>query len=338
MKTSKIAVVLSIIVFLFIVIAGILAFLNSPPPAFKSGVRFRVEKGETALAVGNRLEESGLIRNSGFFYFLVRLSGKNVKAGNYFFKTPVPAKEVFTVLTEGLQEIVTVTIPEGLTARKTALILKENEVISDTEEFYECIKDSDFLKGLGIPMDSAEGFLFPETYNFYKFMDSYDVVSMMVGEFFNVLNEIDSSVAGNADKLKETVILASIIEREYQIPEEAPVISGVFHNRLEINMRLQSCATVEYIITEIFNKPHPNFLTYDDIEIDNPYNTYVNWGLPPGPVSNPGKIALSAALNPDDNDFLYFRLVDVDTGRHHFSKSLTEHNNASEEFYRSVKK
>lgn len=338
MKINKTAVVLSIVLFLFLGAAGIFAFLNSPPAAFKSGVRFRVEKGETALTIGNRLEESGIIRNSDLFYFFVRFSGKNVKAGNYFFKAPVTMKEVFTVLTEGIQEIVTVTIPEGLTARKTALLLKENEVISDIKEFYDCIKDSDFLKELGIPLDSAEGFLFPETYNFYKFMDSYDVVSMMVGEFFNVLNEIDSSVAGDPGRLKETVVLASIIEREYQIPEEAPVISGVFHNRLEINMRLQSCATVEYIITEIFNKPHPNFLTYDDIEIDNPYNTYVNWGLPPGPVSNPGKVALSAAVNPDENDFLYFRLVDVDTGRHHFSKSLTEHNNASAEFYRSVRK
>lgn len=338
MKINKTAVVLSVIVFLFLVVAGVFALLNSPPAAFKSGARFRVEKGETALTVGNRLEESGLIRNSDLFYFLARFSGKNVKAGNYFFKTPVTMNEVFTILTEGLQEIVTVTIPEGLTARKTALLLKENGVISDTKEFYDCIEDSDFLKELGIPLDSAEGFLFPETYNFYKFMDSKDVVSMMVGEFFNVLNGIDSSVAGDPDRLKETVVLASIIEREYQIPEEAPVISGVFHNRLDINMRLQSCATVEYIITEIFNKPHPNFLTYDDIEIDNPYNTYVNWGLPPGPVSNPGKVALSAALNPDDNDFLYFRLVDVDTGRHHFSKSLTEHNNASAEFYRSVRK
>lgn len=338
MKINKVAIVLSVIVFLILVISGFFLFFNSPPPAFKSETGFSVEKGESAMAVGSRLEKSGLIRNSGLFYFFARLSGKNVKAGNYFFKAPVSMMEIFTVLTEGLQEVVSVTIPEGLTARKTALLLKENDVISDTGEFLDCIKDPVLLKNLGIPSDSAEGFLFPETYNFYKFMDSQDVVSMMVREFFTILDSIDPSIAGDADKLRETVVLASIIEREYQIPEEAPVISGVFHNRLDINMRLQSCATVEYIITEIFNKPHPNFLTYDDIEIDNPYNTYVNWGLPPGPVSNPGKIALDAAVHPDDNDFLYFRLVDVDTGRHYFSKSLTEHNNASAEFYRSVRK
>jgi UPF0755 protein len=121
------------------------------------------------------------------------------------------------------------------------------------------------------------------------------------------------------------VILASIVEREYRLDEEAPLMAGVFKNRLDIGMALQSCATVEYVITEIQGKPHPEVLSTRDTEIRDPYNTYIRPGLPPGPIASPGMIALKAAFNPTKSDYLYFRLVEADSGRHYFSRTLDDH-------------
>ena len=127
------------------------------------------------------------------------------------------------------------------------------------------------------------------------------------------------------NEINRIVIMASIVEREYRMAEEAPRIAGVFLNRLRINMLLQSCATVQYIMTEIQGLPHPTVLLYRDLEVRNPYNTYMFRGLPPGPIAAPGLIALRATVYPETTDFLYFRLVDPAIGRHHFSRTFDEH-------------
>jgi UPF0755 protein len=126
--------------------------------------------------------------------------------------------------------------------------------------------------------------------------------------------------------LRDRVVLASIVEREYRAPEEAPLMASVFYNRLNARMRLQSCATVAYVLTEELGRPHPESLTYGDLEVDSDYNTYARWGLPPGPISNPGRVALLAAFEPAETPFLYFVLRDPEAGRHEFSVSLDEHN------------
>ena len=132
----------------------------------------------------------------------------------------------------------------------------------------------------------------------------------------------------DVEELHEKVIMASIVEREYRLIREAPIIASVFYNRLGVNMGLGSCATVEFIITEIEGKKHPEYLTYEDLEIDSPYNTYKYAGLPPGPICSPGEISLRAAFFPEDTDFWYFLLKDQDTGEHFFSKNDIEHNKA----------
>jgi len=122
--------------------------------------------------------------------------------------------------------------------------------------------------------------------------------------------------------------MASIVEREYRADDEAPLIASVFYNRLKRNVGLESCATLEYIITEIQNKAHPEYITLDDEKINSPYNTYKWAGLPPGPISNPGKIALEAAFHPAKTSYMYFVLKDAQAGRHFFSRDLSEHNQA----------
>jgi len=136
--------------------------------------------------------------------------------------------------------------------------------------------------------------------------------------------------------MHKRIILASIVEREYRLSEEAPRIAGVFWNRLRIGMALQSCATVVYIITEIQGKPHPEILYNRDIEIKHPFNTYLNRGLPPGPIANPGMTALKAVFRPEASRYLYFRLLDPKTGKHYFSESLDEHIKAGSLAVKSV--
>jgi UPF0755 protein len=148
----------------------------------------------------------------------------------------------------------------------------------------------------------------------------------MADTFFDRVREISPESNDLSPKaLNDVIILASIIEREYRVEEEAPIMAGVFYNRIKINMSLESCATVEYIITEIQGKKHPTVLYYEDIEIKDPYNTYVNPGLPPGPISFPGKAALNAVFHPAQTDYLFFRLIDEKAGKHYFSKTLDAH-------------
>jgi UPF0755 protein len=137
-------------------------------------------------------------------------------------------------------------------------------------------------------------------------------------------------------ELHEKVILASIVEREYRLPEEAPLIASVFVNRLRYNIGLESCATLEYIITDLEDKPHPRYLSEEDKRIKSPYNTYMWAGLPPGPISNPGRVALAAALHPARTNFYYFVLKDAETGQHYFSDSLKQHNWAKYYYLKQV--
>ncbi len=148
----------------------------------------------------------------------------------------------------------------------------------------------------------------------------------MVGALRSRLAEgLPESLSLDPGELHRRIILASVVEREYRLPEEAPRIAGVFWNRLKIGMALQSCATVVYIITEVQGKKHPEVLYNRDIEIQHPFNTYLHPGLPPAPIANPGLTALQAVFRPEPSRYLYFRLLDARTGRHYFSETLDEH-------------
>jgi UPF0755 protein len=235
------------------------------------------------------------------------------------------------LLKTGRQEMVRVTVPEGVTLSKAARIMESGGICA-AADFLAAASDPEFLAEYHIPAASAEGYLFPDTYLFPQGYPARLAVKTMADNFFEHLVEIGEArgvdVWESAAELHRKVTLASIVEREYRVDDEAPVIAGVFHNRLERGMRLQSCATVEYIITEIEGKPHPTRIFYRDLEIQSPYNTYQVSGLPPGPISAPGQTALDAVFHPAATDYLYFRLADADAGRHTFSRTLEDHNNA----------
>lgn len=300
--------------------------LTLPPAAagtVPSEQLFTIKRGSSVRAIADGLQSAGLVRSSYASYLYFRLLNKPIKAGTYRLSSAMPLTTLAAYLQDGKQELIKVTLPEGLTLSKTAAVLADRQVISQ-DAFLTAAQNPELLKKYGIPAGSVEGFLFPDTY-FFSYSETPErVVTVLLDNFFTKAAAIPHFPTDPADRYN-TVILASIIEREYRVPEEAVKIAGVFANRLAIDMGLQSCATVEYILTEVQHKPHPERLRNKDLEIDHPYNTYKWRGLPPGPISNPGMTALYAACNPEKSSYLYFRLEDADAGTHVFTHSLTEH-------------
>jgi UPF0755 protein len=288
---------------------------------------FRVHPGMSLKEISKGLEDAGVVRNASAFNLYAKLGGidKHIKAGNYRFPLGVTLPTVASMLRNGDTAKSKVVIPEGFVARAIGEEL-EKEGVCSRVSFLSATADKDFVRGLGIDAGNLEGFLFPDTYYFDLESDPYDVAKEMVLNF----RKATASIAGDtvhfgSKEFYNKVILASIVEREYRVPEEAKLIASVFYNRLKIGMALQSCATVVYVMTEKLGKPHPEVVTYDDLALKDPYNTYLHPGLPPGPISNPGRIALDAVFNPVKSQYLYFRLLSAESGRHKFSKTFDEH-------------
>ena len=309
---------------------GIIAHLNSaPPPAAVHGehnaVLFEIRRGETTRSVGDRLEAGGIIRSRHFWFLLNRLQNEYVKAGTYRLELPLSQLAVYRIFVSGNQVLVRVTIPEGVTLKKAARIFEESG-ICPAPDFLAAAADREIAALYKIPGNTMEGYLFPDTYFFPGAYPADRVIKTMADTFFERIGYIEpEALSMNPAELNRRVIIASIVEREYRQPAEAPLMAGVFFNRLNIGMALQSCATVEYVITEIHGRPHPELLLNRDLEIRNPYNTYIAPGLPPGPISFPGATALDAAFHPKNSDYLYFRLTDPERGIHYFSRTLDDH-------------
>ena len=317
---------------------ALVIYFNSPPPvppleepggalsiAEDGSVLIEIRKGESGFSVGKRLEEARIIRNRYFWYLLSRLDNSRfVKTGSFRLEIPASQLAIRRVLVEGRQMLERVTVPEGLTMTKTAQILEEAG-ICEGAAFLRAAEDPEILGAYSISGPSMEGYLFPDTYLFPRDYPPALAVRAMADNFFSRLAGLSGGRGVLGEELRRLVILSSIVEREYRVPDEAALMAGVFLNRLGIGMALQSCATVEYVITEVQGKPHPNLIYTRDTEIQDPYNTYVYPGLPPGPICSPGALALEAVLRPRESDYLYFRLVDPGAGRHYFSRTYDDH-------------
>jgi UPF0755 protein len=232
--------------------------------------------------------------------------------------------EVLSVLAKGQTKRHLVTIPEGFTLSQIAQLL-ENSNLVKKNEFLQKTSSPPFINALGLSQlagPTLEGYLFPETYHLFREMDPEEVIRMMVHQFKKVFGEDFARWASELGiSEKEVVILASIIEKETSLPEEKPLISAVFHNRLKKKIPLQSDPTVIYGIKN-FN----GNLTKENLMRPTPYNTYVMAGLPPTPICNPGKDSLLAAIHPAPVSYLYF--VSKNDGSHQFSSDIEEHNRA----------
>lgn len=334
MKKILKILVCSLAVLSVAVVFGISAFFSLTKPVSKAEnketVRFVVPSGMTTRKAAEKLKQQGLIRSVNVFYTCCRLnlfkSEKNfsLKSGVYTLDNSMSAKEIYQVLNSGRQEYISVSIPEGLTKSQIGSILEENGICSKEDYVLAC-SDSSLLKEYSINAENFEGYLFPDTYYFAPMMQAKDVIRKQVDTFFQRVQTIPAVKNLSPEKLHEILILASIVEKEYQVPDEAPLIASVFTNRLNHKIGLYSCATIIYIITEIQGLPNPGRVTYDHIAIDSPYNTYKWAGLTPGPISNPGMIALKAAANPPKTNYYYFVLTDSEHGRHTFSTNFESH-------------
>ncbi len=308
-----------------------LAFLNSSPPRGSRGDElFSIDRGQNLSEISRRLQSQGFIRFAPLLNALARLRGtqSDFKAGYYRIPAGAGTFAIHDLLVQGSQKLGKVTIPEGWTAGKIARHL-EALGISPASDFLAAVRSPVLLARFGIAGKTMEGYLFPDTYFVPVPFTGAAMAELMAKTFFDTVERIEPNWKElDRENVRDTVIMASIVEREYRADDEAPLIASVFYNRLRRNIGLESCATLEYIITEIQQKAHPEYITLDDERIDSPYNTYKWAGLPPGPISNPGKIALEAAFHPARSGYLYFVLRDQQAGRHFFSRDLSEHNQA----------
>lgn len=312
-----IAATLVLIIFLSVIIAFYSIKLNKPPENMPEISYFKVETGNTAGHIANELKNKNLIRNSNYFKFYVKIkkTASKLKAGLYKIDSNLSMIEIHNILIKGAEETFKVSIPPGLSSKDIAHILESKNILIATD-FLKIVDEKD-----------AEGLLFPDTYNFPANYPPEKVIEVMLNNFCNNLKEVYPEYPDmNEKELHDRIVMASIVEKEYRLADEAPIIASIFYNRLEKNMSLSSCATVVYVITEELGKKHPERLFYRDLELVSDYNTYLNKGLPPGPICNPGKIAVNAAFNPAKTDYLYFLLEDIESGKHVFSNTFAEHN------------
>lgn len=309
-------------------------------------VRVEVPSGTGVRTLARMLAREKLVRSEKAFYLAARcpfLAGRSgafvLKPGVYNVSSAQNIAQLLDMFGSGEGAYIAAVIPEGLTLGQIAAELDSLGVCA-IDDFRAAAADKALLQACGIPASARdfEGYLFPDTYFFTPQMTGKEVVRVMTDTFFRRFQEIDVADDCKADgvlspeRLHDIVTLASIVEREYRVEREAPLIASVFANRLETGTGLYSCATVAYVITEILGRPHPDIITYDDLKIDSPYNTYRWRGLPPGPISNPGMVALRAAANPPHTDYFYFTLTDADAGTHTFTETLSSHVQATAQF------
>ncbi|GMO58900.1 MAG: endolytic transglycosylase MltG [Treponemataceae bacterium] len=289
--------------------------------------QLEVASGNTLHGIAKKLKSAGIIRSERAFLLYARLKKYSAKRGLYTISPEMPSRQILKIIDSGVSDPIVVSIPEGYTIKKIARLLEENKIC----------RAADFIgaaaRGEGAPFSSYEGFLFPDTYFFDYGMDAKTVIQKMIDNFYEKIDVIDGLQNLTDAQLYEKVKLASIVEREYRLAKEAPLIASVFSNRIERGMALESCATVEYIITEIEDLPHPKVIMYKDLERKNPYNSYIYKGLPPSPICNPGLTALKAAAQPEKSNYFFFRVIDAQKGEHYFSKDFSEHREVGQVYY-----
>lgn len=312
--------------------AGLLVFLllGRPSQGHWGLKKVRIPKGSSYPEIVRILKDAGVLRHPVVFRVLVVVtrSGTKLQHGEYAFPAPPSALDLLRKITEGDVTKYHVTIPDGSTLYDIARTLGELE-LADPGAFVAAATSPGLVNRLGIPADTAEGFLFPDTYLLVKDMKEEEILRIMARRFAQKFPP-DPEGADPADGFtrNEIVTIASIIEKETGVEAEKPLVSAVIRRRLALGMPLQMDPTVIYGLKK-FGKP----LTKKDLLTPNPYNTYLNRGLPPGPISNPGLSSLTAAMRPADTKYLYF--VSRNDGTHRFSETLAEHNRAVAEFRRS---
>lgn len=305
-------------------------------------VEVEIPEGTPVSTMGDILEEQGLIRSSSAFSLLVRVQGAaaNLQAGVHDLSPSMTMPEIVAALQEGAEEagLLKITVNEGLTVDQIAEVVADSTSYS-AEDFLNLMSNQEFLAQLvqqyPILTDSynnpnvryvLEGYLFPATYDVAQGETLESLVTQMVDKTNEVLSKYQADIDASSYSLQDIMSIASLVEKEGQTTEDRKLIAGVFYNRLEQGMPIQSDISVLYALGT-----HKEMVTYDDLEVDSPYNLYTNAGLPPGPMNSPSEDAIAAALEPTDNDYLYF-YANLKTGEVFYTDNYEQHQAWAQEY------
>ncbi|MDD2370627.1 MAG: endolytic transglycosylase MltG [Firmicutes bacterium] len=327
-----------IFILLFVIVIGAINISNSfSQPKIKGEVNITIDKGSGLSQISDVLEENDIINSTTSFkiYCKVFSDSSKFQAGQYKIERPISMKDLTNLLIKGsnVDEGVKVTIPEGFVITQIATLLESKE-LGNKAEFLDLAKEGEFeYEFLDFDAPSSlkyklEGFVYPDTYYFYPEATSEEILKVLLDTFESkVWTKLKTASNKNGYDYFQILTLASIVEKEAVVDDERAKIAGVFFNRLDIDMSLQSCATVQYALNkEKFSK----VVTIAETQITSPYNTYKYPGLPPGPICNPGIKSIEAAINPDNNKYLFF--VAKGDGTHYFSLTYEEHLNAIQKY------
>jgi UPF0755 protein len=302
------------------------ALLQPVTPAGQTFVL--LHPGYSTRRIAVELKSAGVIRSADSFVLWHYLHHKrSLKAGEYLFEKSATALDVHRRLAHGDVYFHTVVIPEGFNMFDIAQAI-QNAGLGSSEEFLKvAASDTALIADLAPDAKTLEGYLFPNTYEFSRMQTMQDMAAAMVKQFRQVAREIGLTAdlpdrSAQKTTLQQTVILASIIEKETAAPEERPLVASVYCNRIAQHEALQADPSVIY--AELLEGSYSGALHHTDMQFNSAYNTYRHPGLPPGPIGNPGKTSLEAAMHPADTDYLYF--VSNGNGHHRFAHSLEEHN------------
>jgi UPF0755 protein len=305
--------------FLVIFVFSVFVFM---PTFFFPGqdVDVPVYSKTTAREIARSLKEKGILHFVLPFKVLAKLThaDRKLKAGLYRLNPQMSLWDLLTTLSEGKSELLALKVPEGYTTDQIARELEKMKVMS-VDDFMKTAQDIPTLKSLGIPGPSAEGYLFPQTYRVPVGASAQALMELMVRQFFDTVgSDFEDRCRQRGLTPYQVVILASIVEKEAQLDSERPIIAGVMFNRLHKKIRLETNATLNYVLAD-----KRAWLTNDQINTQSPYNTYQHRGLPPTPICNPGLASLQAVLDPADVPYLYY--VAQGDGSDLFATTFAEH-------------
>ncbi|TDA64490.1 MAG: endolytic transglycosylase MltG [Clostridia bacterium] len=285
----------------------------------------KIRPGAGAAEIASLLYTRGLIASPRVFLLYTTYHGydKELVSGTYELSPGHSLPELVQQLRRGRTDEVTFTIPEGYTLKQIAAVLRQKGLLSSEADFLQAAARDDYdfpwMKELPPGPNRLEGFLFPDTYRVSPDDTAEDIIQNMLDRFTRVYSSEYQERAGEMElSTLEVVTLASLVEREAKLANERPVVAAVFLNRMKKGWKLESCATIQYIL----GSPKEN-LTDRDLQIPSPYNTYLHYGLPPGPIAAPGRASIAAVLYPADVPYLFF--VARGDGSHYFSRTLAEH-------------
>ena len=332
-------VLIAFLLIIAIVGMGALWFVHSIPEALDPDstdeITVEIPEGYGTNAIGELLEEKGVIASALKFKLYNRLSGNGVvlNAGTYTLSPSMDLPAIFEKLSSYDVDTMSFTIPEGLTLEQTAMRLAD-QGLGYYETFMGAIEEGNYNYAW-LENNSLEGYLLPNTYMVPQGYNEEQIIDFLLEQFEQtVLPLYDSADQSIKDKytLNEIITVASIIERECMKDDERPLVASVIYNRMDQNIKLEMCSTIQYLLLKETGEVKENLL-YSDLEIESPYNTYLHFGLPPGPICCPGLASIKAALEPADTDYLYFVVsADLD-GSSKFSSNYDDFLNYKDEYY-----